>query len=246
MRAVQHPSHHREQLNVLHTTARTVRDTGAVATWASDDRARGLGYRIGRLVDRELLGQLTTAPAIRLWGAAAASRSAAVELQDVVGAADELALGGCCHSASCHEVADVASTLDLSEDGFDDLLVLPVERAPRLGRDLAVHLRRDLERASSALSLPTPRMRTMTPRSTCHRSAASITVTSWSTSCRKISYFCSGVDNRLARRPSPSAPRDSSVIGRSSSTRRGDPRMLLDPWADPYREVMRKPGGHFP
>lgn len=140
MRAVQHPSHHREQLNVLHTTARTVRDTGAVATWASDDRARGLGYRIGRLVDRELLGQLTTAPAIRLWGAAAASRSAAVELQDVVGAADELALGGCCHSASCHEVADVASTLDLSEDGFDDLLVLPVERAPRLGRDLAVHL----------------------------------------------------------------------------------------------------------
>ena len=60
---------------------------------------------------------------------------------------------------------------------------------------------RDFDNASSAPSFATVRMRMTTPRSTCQRSATSMTVTSWRTSWRKISYFCSGLEKRLARRP---------------------------------------------
>ena len=49
------------------------------------------------------------------------------------------------------------------------------------------------------------------------------------------------VRSDLDAHPPSGAPRVSSVIGRSSSTCRGDPRMLPDSKADPSREVRRKP-----
>jgi hypothetical protein len=87
-------------------------------------------------------------------------------------------------------------------------LVVPHRRRPaRLGG----------ARASRAPCLATVRMRMMVERSTCHASAASIMVTSWRTSWRKISYFCDGVRNRFERRPARSVPRvGSGTVGCSS------------------------------
>jgi hypothetical protein len=57
----------RETLSLLHNTVRTVRDTGAVAISARRSPSTWMrACPIGRLIDRELLGQLTTVPAIRL------------------------------------------------------------------------------------------------------------------------------------------------------------------------------------
>jgi hypothetical protein len=55
-------------------------------------------------------------------------------------------------------------------------------------------------------------------RSTARRSAASLMVVSPRTSCSQTSYFCNGVRNRLARRPSRSVPRSNSVMVRPSSS----------------------------
>ena len=80
--------------------------------------------------------------------------------------------------------------------------------------------------------MATVRMRMMVERSPCHASAASATVSSCRTSCRKISYFCEALKKRLAE---PSRSVGSSVlIGHGemvlhgSSTGRGDLRLLSD------------------
>src|SRR5438034_11181338 len=82
----------------------------------------------------------------------------------------------------------------------------------------------------------------MVERSTSHRSAASPMVVSWRTSCSQISYFCSGVKNRLARRPRRSVPRLKSDMIRRSLLGQEPKRMLSDHKPDPYRKLRRKPG----
>jgi len=62
-----------------------------------------------------------------------------VELQEVVGAADELPLRVGRWLASPHERADPAGVLDLAEDRLDDRLAPLVERASLRVRHLAVH-----------------------------------------------------------------------------------------------------------
>src|SRR5512133_1566448 len=86
------------------------------------------------------------------------------------------------------------------------------------------------------------RSRMIVERSTPYRSAASPTVVSPRTSCSQISYFCSGVRNRLARRPSRSVPRSCSVTIRPSSSGQQPERMLSDPNPVLYRKVRRRPG----
>src|SRR5215213_2647670 len=80
-------------------------------------------------------------------------------------------------------------------------------------------------------------------RSTPKRSAASLIVVSPRTSCSHTSYFCSGVRNRLARRPSRSVPRSRSVMIRPSFSGQQPERMLSDPKPVLYREVRRRPLG---
>jgi hypothetical protein len=59
----------------------------------------------------------------------------------------------------------------------------------------------EVARASSAPWRATSRIRMIVERSTSKRSAASLIVVSWRTSCSQISYFCDGDKNRLVRRP---------------------------------------------
>ena len=90
----------------------------------------------------------------------------------------------------------------------------------------------------SAPSLDTTRMPAIVARSTAHRSAASAIVTSRRTSCSQISYFCSGVRKRFARRL-----RDRFSVGIEHDQMllhdRGDARMLTDRSCDLYRELRR-------
>src|ERR671913_1615332 len=99
----------------------------------------------------------------------------------------------------------------------------------------------DSDSAWSAPSLATVRSRIIVERSTPNRSAASAIVVSPRTSCSHTSYFCNGVKNRLARRPSRSVPRSGSVMIRPSSSGQQPERMLSDPKPVLYREVRRKP-----
>ena len=87
----------------------------------------------------------------------------------------------------------------------------------------------DSASAASAPSLATVRSRMIVERSTPTRSAASVIVVSWRTSCSQISYFCDGVKNRLARRPSRSVPRSNSVMIRPSFSGQQPEPMLSDP-----------------
>jgi hypothetical protein len=116
----------------------------------------------------------------------------------------------------------ITATAANRDDGTNDMLI-------------------DSASAANAPSLATVRIRMTVERSTSHCPAASAIVTSWRTSCNQISYFCNGVKNRLPRRPARSVPRSGTDMIGWSSTRRGDPRMLLDSPADLYREVRRKP-----
>jgi hypothetical protein len=85
-------------------------------------------------------------------------------------------------------------------------------------------------------------MRMIVERSTSKRSAASLMVVSWRTSCSQISYFCDGDKNRLARRPIRSVPRWKSGMISSSYSGQQPEQMLADPPLDPCHEVRRKPG----
>jgi hypothetical protein len=87
---------------------------------------------------------------------------------------------------------------------------------------------RDSANAASAPCLATSRSRMMVERSTAHSSAASPMVVSWRTNCSQISYFCSGVKNRLARRPRRSLPRLESDMIRRSLLGQEPKRMLSD------------------
>src|SRR5215217_3068453 len=97
--------------------------------------------------------------------------------------------------------------------------------------------------AASAPSLATVRSRMIVERSTPYRSAASAIVVSPRTSCSQISYFCNGVRNRLARRPSRSAPRSCSVMIRPSFSGQQPERMLSDPNPVLYRKLRCRPAG---
>src|SRR4029453_246777 len=99
----------------------------------------------------------------------------------------------------------------------------------------------DSDNAASAPSLATIRSRMIVERSPPNRSAASPTVVSPRTSCSQISYFCSGVRNRLARRPNRSLPRSCSVTIRPSSSGQQPERMLSDPNPVLYRKLRRRP-----